>query len=64
LTGDKFNVLIDHILVSRSITATDAMVWNPFLKQATEEKTAEVKAIKEILLSASDHFPVSAVVEL
>jgi hypothetical protein len=40
------------------------MVWNPFLNQATEEKTAKVRAIKEELLSASDHFPVSAVVEL
>jgi endonuclease/exonuclease/phosphatase family metal-dependent hydrolase len=63
LTGDKFNVLIDHILVSRNITVTDAMVWNPFLKQATEEKTAKVKAIKEVLMEASDHFPVSAVLD-
>jgi endonuclease/exonuclease/phosphatase family metal-dependent hydrolase len=64
LTGDKFNVLIDHILVSRGIIVTDAMVWNPFLDQETEEKTAKVKAIREILLNASDHFPVSAVLEL
>jgi hypothetical protein len=63
LTGDKFNVLIDHILVSRGIGVNDAMVWNPFLDQDTQEKTAKVKAIKEILLKASDHFPVSAVLE-
>ncbi len=64
LTGDKFNVLIDHIIVSRSITVTEAMVWNPFLNQETDEMTSKVKDIKEILLRASDHFPVSAVLEL
>jgi endonuclease/exonuclease/phosphatase family metal-dependent hydrolase len=64
LTGDRFNVLIDHILVSRSITVTNAMVWNPFLTQETDEMTAKVKNIKEVLLRASDHFPISAVLEL
>ncbi len=64
LTGDKFNVLIDHILVSRKVTVSGAMVWNPFINQETEEQTAQVKAIKESLLEASDHFPVSALLSL
>jgi hypothetical protein len=40
------------------------MVWNPFLTQETDEMTAKVKDIKEVLLRASDHFPISAVLEL
>ncbi len=64
LTGDKFNVLIDHILVTRGIGVSDAMVWNPYLEQDTDEKTAQVTALKDTLLKASDHFPVSALLDL
>jgi hypothetical protein len=56
-------VLIDHLLVSRGITVTEGMVWNPFFAQETDEMTVKVKALKEELLGASDHFPVSAVLE-
>jgi hypothetical protein len=55
ITGDNFNVLIDHILVSRSVKFDNARVWNPFLKDAPDE----VKTIKKDLKEASDHFPVS-----
>lgn len=64
LTDDRLNVLIDHILVSRGIRVADATVWNPFLKQETEEKTTQVKSLKDALLNASDHFPVSAEITL
>jgi endonuclease/exonuclease/phosphatase family metal-dependent hydrolase len=64
VTDDQLNVLIDHILVSQGIKIQDFTVWNPYLKQATAEKDAEVKALKERLQSASDHFPVSAILEL
>ena len=64
LTGDQVNVLIDHILVTQGVGVSDAMVWNPYLKQNTEAKTVEVKAMRDALRGASDHFPVSAVLEL
>ena len=64
LTGDGFNVLIDHMLVSQSVGVVDAMVWNPYLKQKDEDTTAQVVALKSTLLQASDHFPVSATLEL
>lgn len=64
LTGDRFNVLIDHILVSQNIRVKDAIVWNPYIKQDDDEKTAQVKAIKDALLKASDHFPASALLDL
>jgi endonuclease/exonuclease/phosphatase family metal-dependent hydrolase len=40
------------------------MTWSPYLKQETVEKTDQVKAMKDVLLDASDHFPVSAVLDL
>jgi len=64
LTGDEFNVLIDHILVSQLVPLTDGMVWNPYLKQKDAATTAQVKGLKKSLLDASDHFPVSAVVDV
>ena len=64
LTGDLFNVLIDHMLVSESVGVTDAMVWNPYLKQKDADTTAQVKAMKDDLKNASDHSPVSAVLDL
>ncbi len=63
-TEDLFNVHIDHMLVSESVGVTDAMVWNPYLKQKDAETTAQVKALKDDLNKASDHFPVSAVLDL
>ena len=60
ITDDYVNVLIDHILVSQSIAFENARVWNPFPRTAP----AEVKALKATLREASDHFPVSAEVEL
>jgi len=60
ITGDQFNVLIDHILVSQSTTFDNAKVWNPFAKDAPDE----VKAIKDELKKASDHFPVSCEIEV
>lgn len=55
LTGDKFNVLIDHILVSASLSPVNGMVWNP----VGRDSPPEANAIKSQLLGASDHFPVS-----
>ena len=54
LTETQVNVLIDHILVSQGLAVRDGshIVWNPF-------QVAPAKAIKDELLVASDHFPVS-----
>ena len=60
ITGDTFNVLIDHMLVSQGVGVADAMVWNPFDPDAP----ANVKALKPALKDASDHFPVSATLTL
>lgn len=55
ITEDQFNVLIDHILVSQAVGYHNGLVWNPFPDKAPDF----VKAIKQDLLAASDHFPVS-----
>jgi len=60
LTEDMFNVLIDHVLASKSVKFGDPLVWNPFPKDAP----AKVKALKVELKEASDHFPVSADITL
>ena len=60
ITGDYFNVLIDHMLVSQSVIVENARVWNPFPKDAPDD----VKAMKSALKDASDHFPVSATIEV
>lgn len=60
LTGDQFNVLIDHVIVSRGLSQRDGLVWNPFPDSAP----AEVKALKSTLIEASDHFPVTATIAL
>ncbi len=60
LTGDRFNVLIDHVLVSQSVKFENALVWNPYLKGAPDT----VKDLKTELKDASDHFPVSVDVTL
>ena len=59
ITEDDFNVLIDHLLVC-NIEVEDAKVWNPYERNAPPD----VKALKDSLTSASDHFPVSAVLTL
>ncbi len=64
LTEDKFNVLIDHILVSRNIDVHDVTVWNPYLDQKNDVKNETVDSIKFALKNASDHFPVSITVGL
>lgn len=54
-TNDKVNALIDHIMVSTSIQpagAVGALVWNPF-------QLDDAKPLKQALLDASDHFPVT-----
>ncbi|WP_102107534.1 endonuclease/exonuclease/phosphatase family protein [Oceaniglobus roseus] len=54
-TGDTVNALIDHILASRHLTPAGtgaARVWNPF-------QSEEAKPLKEALMAASDHFPVT-----
>lgn len=63
LTGDRFNVLIDHMLVSKSVRIRDAMIWNPYLDQKDDATAAKVKEVRNALLKASDHFPVSAVLD-
>ena len=60
ITGDNFNVLIDHILVSRSVIVSNAQIWNPFLKDAPNN----VKNMKTLLKEASDHFPVSVEIDI
>lgn len=55
ITGDEFNVLIDHILVSQQITFQHGKVWNPY----TEKDDTIVQGIKDSLIRASDHFPIS-----
>ncbi len=55
MTEDWINVLIDHILVSsgvRSSGQSPHKIWNPF-------RLAEAKPLKQELLAASDHFPVT-----
>lgn len=53
-TGDRVNVLIDHILISRGLAIREGsyQVWDPY-----ENKIA--KPHKSVLLRASDHFPVA-----
>ena len=57
LTGDTFNVLIDHILLSQATSFEGALLWNPHREDAPER----VKAIRKSLIEASDHFPISVV---
>lgn len=64
LTDDTFNVMIDHILVHYPAPVHDAIVWNPYLKQKDTATTNQVRAIQTALREASDHYPVSAVIEV
>lgn len=59
ITGDHFNILIDHILISQKIKLIEGKVWNPYL----EKSDAIIQSVKHNLIAASDHFPVSATLE-
>ncbi len=60
VTGDMFNVLIDHVLVSRATNFQNPLAWNPYLDDAPDE----VKQLRSALKKASDHFPVAVDVEV
>lgn len=60
ITGDEFNVLIDHILVSRGIKILRGQVWNPFL----EKDDPVIQGLKNDLYQAADHYPIFAEVEI
>lgn len=64
LTDHTVNVLIDHILVSRQAKVLDSTVWNPYQDHKPQEKDDLVNSIKIELRGASDHFPLSAIIEL
>ena len=63
-TGDTVNVLIDHILVSQRVKVKDYIVWNPYFDHKDDTKNAKVDAVGHTLKTASDHFPVSVVLEI
>jgi endonuclease/exonuclease/phosphatase family metal-dependent hydrolase len=55
ITEDNINVLIDHILVSANVKPSGQdphKIWNPF-------RLEDAKPLKQQLLDASDHFPVT-----
>jgi len=64
ITNDTLNVLIDHILVSQHVRVQDVTVWNPYLKHKPESKEQAVNALRDELKGASDHYPVSARIDL
>lgn len=55
ITGDVFNVLIDHILVSQGLNFSEGKVWNPYQEKAD----SSIQAIKTPLNKTSDHYPIS-----
>ncbi|WP_157373458.1 endonuclease/exonuclease/phosphatase family protein [Algoriphagus terrigena] len=59
ITGDEFNVLIDHILVSRGIRILRGQVWNPSL----EQDDPLIQGLRNELFHAADHFPIFAELE-
>lgn len=60
ITGDKINVLIDHILVSQGLNCSNGKVWNPYL----EKDNLTIQGLRAQLLNASDHFPVMVEIEI
>ncbi|MCG6887509.1 MAG: endonuclease/exonuclease/phosphatase family protein [Proteobacteria bacterium] len=55
MTGDNVNVLIDHILVSAGVPVVAGpayRIWNPY-------EVVDAEPLKQDLLTASDHFPVT-----
>ncbi len=59
ITGDIFNVLIDHILISQGLKLIEGQVWNPIL----EKDDPAIQSVKSQLFSASDHYPIVAEIE-
>lgn len=59
ITGDLFNVLIDHILVSQGLKVLKGQVWNPFL----EKNDPVIQNLKNQLTEVSDHYPVYTEIE-
>lgn len=64
ITGDTFNVLIDHILLSQNVKVDDFTVWNPYFDHKDDVRNSAVETIKDDLFHASDHYPVSARINL
>ncbi len=60
ITRDTVNVLIDHILISRKLRVSKGKVWNPY--EWTDDQ--EVQDITNELKHASDHYPVTAEIEI
>ena len=60
LTEDTVNVLIDHMLISRQFRLIEGKIWNPEMY----EDDPEIQEVEEALREASDHYPISAVVEV
>ncbi|MFQ5527028.1 MAG: endonuclease/exonuclease/phosphatase family protein [Thermoanaerobaculia bacterium] len=63
-TGDRVNVLIDHILVSQGVKVDGFTVWNPFYDHKEDATNQKVDSVKDALFGGADHFPVSAVMTL
>jgi hypothetical protein len=61
ITGDEFNVLIDHILLSQKIGLQSSGVMNPYGKAWRDTLSDEIKGA---LKRGADHFPVFAEVEV
>lgn len=59
ITGDQFNVLIDHILVSQGMKVLKGQVWNPYLEKADPL----IQSLKDDLAKASDHYPLLSEIE-
>lgn len=64
ITNDTLNVLIDHILVSQHVRVDDVTIWNPYMDHKPAAKDQKIKALKNELKNASDHYPVSVSLEL
>lgn len=60
ITRDEFTILIDHILLSQGIRLIKGEIWNP----QTEKANPKIQSLKHALNAVSDHFPVSAEVEI
>ncbi|PZV87516.1 endonuclease/exonuclease/phosphatase family metal-dependent hydrolase [Algoriphagus aquaeductus] len=60
ITGDLFNVLIDHIMVSRGIKVLKGQVWNPYL----EKNDPLIQSLKNQLILVSDHYPIYTEIEV
>jgi len=59
ITEDRVNVLIDHVLVSKSLTSLNGKVWNPY----EQKDDLDIQSVKQELKFASDHFPLTSEIE-